>query len=85
MRTRFLVLAFTMAATSSCWIAAEAGGPEAIAADSDLGRLQGRWTARAGARKEIQVALTIDGRRVDFADQHAAGHSFPGPRRGEDR
>jgi uncharacterized protein (TIGR03067 family) len=76
MKTRFLILAFTMAATSSCWIAAVAGGPETISANSDLGRLQGRWTARAGSRKEIQVALTIEGRRVDFDVNTAQGIRF---------
>ena len=76
MRTRFLILGFTMAATSLCWVAAEAGGPETISANSDLGRLQGRWTARAGSRKEIQVALTIEGRRVDFDVNTAQGIRF---------
>jgi uncharacterized protein (TIGR03067 family) len=76
MKTRFLILAFTMAATSLCWVAAEAGGPETISANSDLGRLQGRWTARAGSRKEIQVALTIEGRRVDFDVNTAQGIRF---------
>jgi uncharacterized protein (TIGR03067 family) len=76
MRTRILILGFTMAATSLCWVAAEAGGPETISANSDLGRLQGRWTARAGSRKEIQVALTIEGRRVDFDVNTAQGIRF---------
>ena len=75
MRTRFLILALAMAlaAESHCWIIARAGGPEAIAANSDLGRLQGRWAARAGARKEIQVVLTIKGRNVDVSITTAQG------------
>jgi uncharacterized protein (TIGR03067 family) len=76
MRTRILILVFTMAATSLCRVAAVAGGPETISANSDLGRLQGRWTARAGARKEIQVALTIEGRRVDLDVNTTQGIRF---------
>jgi uncharacterized protein (TIGR03067 family) len=76
MRTRFLIPAFTMAAVSLNWIAALAGGPETISANSDLGRLQGRWTARAGSRKEIQVALTVEGRRVDLDVNTAQGIRF---------
>jgi uncharacterized protein (TIGR03067 family) len=49
------------------WITTLAGSPEAIAAASDLGRLQGCWTGRAGARKEIRVILTVRGRQVDVA------------------
>jgi uncharacterized protein (TIGR03067 family) len=70
MRTRFLILALAMAmaAVSDRWIIASAAGePESIPTSSDLGRLQGRWAARAGARKEIQVVLTIKGRNVDVA------------------
>jgi uncharacterized protein (TIGR03067 family) len=40
-------------------------GAEAITPDSDLGRLQGRWTARAGAKHEVRVVLAVQGRRVD--------------------
>jgi uncharacterized protein (TIGR03067 family) len=43
------------------------GGPETIPNDSDLGRLQGRWIARAGARHEIGVILHVHGRSVDVA------------------
>ena len=67
MKTPFLILTSAMAAISLTWIPTLAGSPEAIATNSDLGRLQGRWTGRAGARKEIQVILTIQGRRVDAA------------------
>ncbi|MGP0062153.1 MAG: TIGR03067 domain-containing protein [Isosphaeraceae bacterium] len=45
-------------------ISADAGN-EGISPESDLARLQGKWTARAGLRREIQVALEIQGRRVD--------------------
>ena len=50
--------------TAFGWISALAG-TEAIPADTDLGRLQGRWTARAGARREVRVVLIIQSRRVD--------------------
>ncbi len=38
---------------------------ESEAQTSDLSRLQGRWTARAGARREIRVTLEIQGQRVN--------------------
>lgn len=65
MSTRFLIPVFVIAVLGVSWSTTLAGNGDAIAANSDLGRLQGRWTARAGARKEIQVTLTIQGRRVD--------------------
>jgi uncharacterized protein (TIGR03067 family) len=40
-------------------------GTETISPDSDLGRIQGKWTAKAGARRELRVALDIQGRRVE--------------------
>jgi uncharacterized protein (TIGR03067 family) len=49
---------------ASTWVTSFAGA-EAISPDSDLGRLQGRWTARAGAKKEVRVVLAVQGRRVD--------------------
>jgi uncharacterized protein (TIGR03067 family) len=67
MKTPFLIATSAMAAMTLTLTLTVAGSPEAIATNSDLGRLQGRWTARAGARKEIQVTLTIQGRRVDAA------------------
>ena len=67
MRTRFLILTAALSAMSFSWIATMADSPEAIAAASDQGRLQGSWTARAGARKEIRVVLTVRGREVDVA------------------
>jgi uncharacterized protein (TIGR03067 family) len=48
-------------------IAALADGPEPIATTSDLGRLQGRWIASAGAQKEIKVVLAVRGRQVEAA------------------
>ena len=41
--------------TSASW------SDEPTAADNDLGRLQGRWSARAGARREVRVLLEIKG------------------------
>jgi uncharacterized protein (TIGR03067 family) len=67
MRTRFLILIAALSAMSLSWITTLAGSPETIAGASDLGRLQGCWSGRAGARKEIRVILTIRGRQVDVA------------------
>jgi uncharacterized protein (TIGR03067 family) len=67
MRTRFLLVASAIAATSGCWIAAVAGGPDSIPPNGDLGRLQGRWTTRAGAHKDIQVVMCIKGKDVDLS------------------
>ncbi len=40
-------------------------GNETVPAGSDLGRLQGRWTAQAGPRHGIRVILEFHGRQVD--------------------
>jgi uncharacterized protein (TIGR03067 family) len=40
---------------------------EAASRDGDLGRLQGRWSATAGARHEIHVTIEIKGRDVHAA------------------
>jgi len=40
------------------------GGTESTKSESDLARLQGKWTARAGARKEVRVLLEVKGRQV---------------------
>ena len=58
------ILLTLVSITAFGWISALAG-TEAIPADTDLGRLQGRWTARAGARREVRVVLIIQSRRVD--------------------
>jgi uncharacterized protein (TIGR03067 family) len=63
--TRFLLrlgLAWMIVGVSP--ISAHAGN-ETISAESDLGRLQGKWTAQAGLRRELRVSLEIQGRRVD--------------------
>jgi uncharacterized protein (TIGR03067 family) len=39
-------------------------GAETPAAENDLARMQGRWTARAGARREVRVVLDIKGRKA---------------------
>ncbi len=36
-------------------------GAETPSAENDLARLQGRWAARAGARREVRVMLEIKG------------------------
>jgi uncharacterized protein (TIGR03067 family) len=40
---------------------------EVASRDGDLGRLQGRWSAKAGARHEIHVIIEIKGRDVHAA------------------
>ena len=37
---------------------------ESISPDSDLSRLQGKWMAQAGLRRQLRVSLDIQGRRV---------------------
>jgi uncharacterized protein (TIGR03067 family) len=39
-------------------------GEEKTSTDKDLNLLQGRWTARAGARREVKVLLDIKGRKA---------------------
>lgn len=73
MKTRLLLLVSALAVTSACWLSARADGPESTPSLSDLGRLQGRWAARAGARKEIQVVLNIKGKNVDVSITTAQG------------
>jgi uncharacterized protein (TIGR03067 family) len=45
--------------------ASSRAGNETVPPGSDLGRLQGRWTAQAGPRHRIQVVLEFHGRQVD--------------------
>jgi uncharacterized protein (TIGR03067 family) len=45
-------------------VAAARGGEETTPADNDLTLLQGRWTGRAGARREVRVVLDIKGRKA---------------------
>jgi uncharacterized protein (TIGR03067 family) len=40
------------------------GGTETTPGENDLARLQGRWTARAGARREVRVGLEIKGQKA---------------------
>ncbi len=49
---------------------------ESIPRDGDLGRLQGRWTAKAGARHEIHVVIEIKGRDVRAAIKTPQGLDF---------
>jgi uncharacterized protein (TIGR03067 family) len=41
-----------------------AGGTETTPGEKDLAKLQGRWTARAGARREVRVVLEIKGQKA---------------------
>ena len=63
MKANVIFLSLTMAASSLGSISAS-GGTETIPSDSDLGKLQGRWTARTGARREVRVVLDIKGRQA---------------------
>jgi len=49
---------------------------EAVSRDGDLGRLQGRWTAQAGTRREIHVVIEIKGRDVHAAIKTPQGLDF---------
>jgi uncharacterized protein (TIGR03067 family) len=66
MRARAVILTAGMVASSLASRTADAD-PAAVPKDSDLARLQGRWTARAGARRQIRVALHVPGCHVDAA------------------
>jgi uncharacterized protein (TIGR03067 family) len=61
--------------TALSWFPATAV-TESISPETDLGRLQGRWTARAGARREVQVVLNFQGRRVDATIKTPQGIRF---------
>jgi uncharacterized protein (TIGR03067 family) len=49
---------------------------EDVTREGDLGRVQGRWAANAGARREIQVVLEIKGREVSVAIKTPKGLEF---------
>jgi uncharacterized protein (TIGR03067 family) len=49
---------------------------EAVSRDGDLDRLQGRWTANAGARHDIHVVIEIKGRGVCAAIKTPQGLDF---------
>jgi uncharacterized protein (TIGR03067 family) len=75
MRATILLRTLALVSASLAWTTALAGA-EAIAPDSDLGRLQGRWTARAGAKHEVRVVLAVQGRRVDVSIATPQGIRF---------
>jgi uncharacterized protein (TIGR03067 family) len=75
MRATFLLRTLALVSASLAWTTA-LDGAEAIAPDSDLGRLQGRWTARAGAKHEVRVVLAVQGRRVDVSIATPQGIRF---------
>jgi uncharacterized protein (TIGR03067 family) len=58
MKAKAYVLSVIAASLGLTW-AARAG--ETTPGDGDLARMQGRWTARAGARREVRVVLDIKG------------------------
>jgi uncharacterized protein (TIGR03067 family) len=61
MKSKFCLLCVTMGALS---LVSAAGETETTPSKSDLDRLQGRWNARAGARREVRVMLEIKGRQA---------------------
>jgi uncharacterized protein (TIGR03067 family) len=69
-----LLVAIT-AVMSLAWVAASAGS-DTTKPDGDLPRLQGRWTARAGAKREVRVVLQIQGKQVDASIRTPQGIRF---------
>jgi uncharacterized protein (TIGR03067 family) len=55
----------TLAAVGACLASLSLSAGTEASEGGDLSRLQGRWSARAGARRAIQVTLEIQGQRVD--------------------
>ncbi len=75
MRATWFAPALALVTISLAWpttlVAAEAFTP-----DSDLGRLQGRWTARAGAKREVRVIMSVVGRQVNVSIATPQGIRF---------
>jgi uncharacterized protein (TIGR03067 family) len=61
MNTKVHILTLILSSLGAC---AALPGAETTSADNDLARLQGRWTARAGARREVRVVLEIKGSKA---------------------
>jgi uncharacterized protein (TIGR03067 family) len=59
----------------SLGLSAHAAEPTAPA-EGDLARLQGRWTAMAGARKQVRVVLEVKGKEVSVAITTPQGLDF---------
>jgi uncharacterized protein (TIGR03067 family) len=70
MKAKVYSLSVTMVALS---LIPAVGGTETTSKQSDLGRLQGRWTARAGARREVRVILEIKGRQATASIKTPSG------------
>jgi uncharacterized protein (TIGR03067 family) len=75
MKARIALHALTAGIVTLAWLSALAG-TETTKSDSDLGRLQGRWTARAGAKHEVRVVLEIKGKQVDASIRTPQGVRF---------
>jgi uncharacterized protein (TIGR03067 family) len=75
MKSRIALHALTTGIVSLAWLSAFAG-PENTKTESDLARLQGRWTARAGAKREVRVVLEIQGKQVDASIRTPQGIRF---------
>jgi uncharacterized protein (TIGR03067 family) len=59
------ILISTVAAGRQTMVRAGTETTEAIPANSDLSRLQGRWCGEAGAKRLVQVVLEVQGRQVE--------------------
>jgi uncharacterized protein (TIGR03067 family) len=60
-------------ATVTLSLISAVGGTDTMPRQGDLGRLQGRWTARAGARREVRVILEINGRQATASIKTPSG------------
>jgi uncharacterized protein (TIGR03067 family) len=60
MKAKMSILSVTIGALSLITAMGATDGP----GKSDLNRLQGKWTARAGARREVRVSLEIKGKQA---------------------
>jgi uncharacterized protein (TIGR03067 family) len=75
MKTRIALHALTASVMSLAWLSTFAG-TEFTKSETDLDRIQGRWTARAGAKREVRVMLEIQGAQVDASIRTPQGIRF---------
>jgi uncharacterized protein (TIGR03067 family) len=66
------LLSFVLVSVALSVHAADKAGADA----GDLGRLQGRWTAMAGPRRDIRVLMEVKGRGVSVAITTPQGLDF---------
>ena len=63
----FMMVAAVAVERATMVCAGTTSAAEAIPANSDLSKLQGRWTGQAGAKRLVNVVLDVQGRQVDVA------------------